>query len=171
MALAAGGVAYMVRAAHGNWRLPRRPVVLTLALLATYAAAVGVGMPVLDNLRPTALVAGALRKHAPHEAQAAIYQLEQWRASLRYYAERPLAPLSTPGDIAAFLDSPAPRYVIIRRRDYQALAAAGVPMHDLFHRHAVLGTRRSGSGLRRQLWGELLIVTNCPPQRAERWLP
>jgi 4-amino-4-deoxy-L-arabinose transferase-like glycosyltransferase len=171
MALAAGGVAYMVRAAHVNWRLPRRPVMLTLALLATYAVAVDVGMPVLDNLRPTALVAGALRRHTPHEAQAGIYQLEQWRASLRYYAERPLAALSTPADIAAFLDSPAPRYVIIRRRDYQGLAAAGVPMHDLFHRHAVIGTRRSGSGLRRQLWGELLIVTNCPPQRAERWLP
>ncbi len=169
--LAAGGTGYLIRAAHLRWQLPRKPVVLTFALLATYAVAVDVGMPALDNLRPTAIVARALRDHTPHEAPTAIYQLEQWRASLRYYGERPLLALSTPAQIAAFLDSPSPRYVIIRRRDYLTLYDAGLPIHDLFHRHAVMGTARSGSGLRRQLWGELLIVTNCPPQRRERWLP
>ena len=169
--LTAGGLAYLVRTAHYHWRLPRRPVAFAVALLATYAVVVDVGLPVLDNVRPTALVADALRRHTPHESAAGIYQLEQWRASLRYYAERPLAPLSTPDDVAAFMADPAPRYVIMRRRDYRALRDAGLPVHDLFHRHAVIGTARSASGLRRQLWGELLIVTNLPPQRASRWVP
>jgi len=171
IALAAGGAGYMIHAAHRHWWLPRTPVVLTLALLATYAVVVEVGVPLLDRLRPTALVARALHDHTPPEAMTGIYQLEQWRASLRYYGERPLKALNTPAEIAAFLDSPSPRYVIIRRRDFRSLREDGLPIHDLFHRHAVMGTARASSGLRRQLWGELLIVTNCPPQRRERWLP
>ena len=59
----------------------------------------------------------------------------------------------------------------MRRRDFRELRASGVVVHDLFHRSAVLGTRRYRAGLRQQLWGELLIVTNAPPKRAGRWLP
>jgi 4-amino-4-deoxy-L-arabinose transferase-like glycosyltransferase len=169
--LAAGGLGYMVRTAHHHWRLPRQPFSMTFALLAMYGVAVDVGLPVLDNVRPTALVGQALHRHTPHEAPAAIYNLEQWRASLRYYGERPLAALSTPAEVAAFMATPSPRYVIMRRRDYRELRDAGIAVHDLFHRHAVIGTARAGSGLRRQLWGELLIVTNLPPQRPGRWLP
>jgi 4-amino-4-deoxy-L-arabinose transferase-like glycosyltransferase len=169
--LTAGGVAYLARTAHFHWRLPRQPLAFTLGLLATYAVAVSVGLPVLENVRPTALVGQALRRHTPRAAPAAIYNLEQWRASLRYYAERPLAALSTPADVAAFMADPSPRYVIMRRRDYRELRAAGIAVHDLFHRHAVIGTARAASGLRRQLWGELVIVTNLPPQRPGRWVP
>jgi 4-amino-4-deoxy-L-arabinose transferase-like glycosyltransferase len=169
--LAAGGIAMLTRSARVGWRLPATPLIPVLTLLATYAVVLHVGMPSLESLRPTALVARALRDHSPHDAPAAIYQLEQWRASLRYYAERPLAALNTPADVAAFLNDPSPRYVIMRRRDFRDLRESGVVVHDLFHRSAVLGTRRYRAGLRQQLWGELLIVTNAPPKRAGRWLP
>jgi 4-amino-4-deoxy-L-arabinose transferase-like glycosyltransferase len=171
IALAVGGIAYMVRTAEMRWQLPQRPIMVTLALITTYAVAVGAGLPVLDEVRPTAVVGRALRDHTPHDAPAAIYDLEQWRASLRYYSERHLEGLHTPAEIAAFLDDPSPRYVIMRRRTYSDLRAAGLGVHDLFHRHAVIGTRAYRAGLRRQLWGELLIVTNVPPQRAGRWVP
>lgn len=170
-ALAAGGIGYLARAAQAQWRLPSRPIILTVSLVATYAVFVEVGYPALDHSRPTALIARALRDHTPHDAPAAIYRLEQWRASLRYYGERPLAGLSTPAEVAAFFNDPSPRYIILRRRDYRELRNAGLPVHDLFYRHAVVGTRRYGAGLRRQLWGELLIVTNASPQRRGRWLP
>ena len=170
-ALAAGGIGYLARAAHVQWRLPANPIILTVALLATYAVFVEIGFPALDHVRPTALVGRALRNHTAPDAPAGIYRLEQWRASLRYYGERPLAALSTPAEVAAFFNDPSPRYIIMRRRDYHELVEAGLPVHDLFHRHAVIGTRRYSAGLRRQLWGELLIVTNAPPQRRGRWLP
>jgi 4-amino-4-deoxy-L-arabinose transferase-like glycosyltransferase len=170
VALTCGGIGYLARAAHMQWCLPRRPVVLSTALVAIYGVLVYVGLPALEQVRPTALVAGALRDHSPHDAPAAIYDLEQWRASLRYYAERPLARLSTPEDVRAFFASGEPRYILMRRRDYHALRDSGIAVYDLFHRHAVVGTRAYRAGLRRQLWGELLIVTNMPPRRA-RWLP
>jgi 4-amino-4-deoxy-L-arabinose transferase-like glycosyltransferase len=169
LALTCGGIAYLVRAANMHWRLPSRPLTLTASLVAIYGVLVYVGLPMLDHVRPTAVVARALRDHSPHEAPAAIYNLEQWRASLRYYAERPLARLSTADDVKAFFDTPEPRYVVMRRHDYRVLRDSGLAVHDLFHRHAVVGTRAYRAGLRRQLWGELLIVTNVPPRRG--WLP
>jgi len=168
--LTAGGVGYLVRAAQTHWCLPSRPFVLTGALVATYGVVVYAGIPTLDRVRPTAVVARALRDHAPHESAAAIYDLEQWRASLRYYSERPLKGLATPAEVKAFLDVPDDRYIIMRRADFRALRTAGYPVHDLFHRSAVLGTARYRAGLRRQLWGELVIVTNVPPLR-RRWMP
>jgi hypothetical protein len=72
--------------------------------------------------------------------------------------------------VRAFFASGEPRYILMRRRDYHALRDSGIAVYDLFHRHAVVGTRAYRAGLRRQLWGELLIVTNMPPRRA-RWLP
>jgi len=171
IALAAGGIGTLVRTAHVRWRLPATPAVLTASLLAIYTVIVAVGLPMLDVVRPTPVVGRALRDHTPRESPAALYGLEQWRASLRYYAERPLAGLATPADVAAFLDTPEPRFVIMRRLDYLALRTAGFKVYDLFHRHAVVGTRRYRAGLRRQVWGELIIVTNEPPRARRRWLP
>jgi len=170
-ALALGGVFMLTQSARLRWRLPPTPLVPVATLLAVYAVFVYSGLPAMESLRPTPIVARALRDHSPHDAPAAIYQLEQWRASLRYYAERPLAALSTPEDVKAFFDVPEPRYIIMRRRDYLALREEGVAVHDLFHRHAVVGTRAYRAGLRRQLWGELLIVTNESSRQRRHWLP
>jgi hypothetical protein len=171
IALTAGGIGYMVRAARARWRLPYRPIVLTLALLAIYAVVVDVGLPMLDHLRPTALVARTLRDHAVPEAPAAIYRLEQWRASLRFYAERPLAGLATPESVREFFDSPNPRYIVMVRRDYRALRNVGFKLHEVFRCRAVVGTTRMRAGLRRQQWDDLVIVTNIPPGQLVRWLP
>ncbi|HEY2434699.1 MAG TPA: glycosyltransferase family 39 protein [Vicinamibacterales bacterium] len=172
VALAAGGVGLLIRAAHSGWRMPARPFALAAGLLAIDAVIVGVGLPTLDHAHPTALVAQKLRDHTPSEAPAAIYQLEQWRASLRYYAERPLTGLSGTGQIRAFFGaSDTPRYAIMVRRDYLALRAAGVRIHEVFRSPAVVGTTRMSGGLRRQQWDDLLVVTNAPRQRFPAWLP
>ncbi len=171
VALTAGGVGYMIRAVNAHWRLPQRPAALCVALLAIYAVVVHAGYPSLDSVRPTAIVARALRNHSPHDAPAAIYNLEQWRASLRYYAERPLARLETPADVAAFFNDPSPRYIVMRRRDYRDMRSAGLTVYDLFHRHCVVGTRSYRAGLRQQLWGELVIVTNVRTPGPGAWLP
>ena len=57
----------------------------------------------------------------------------------------------------------------MRRRDYRAAKATGLPLHEVFRCRAVLGTIKGRAGLRRQQWGELIIVKNGPPQRP--WLP
>jgi 4-amino-4-deoxy-L-arabinose transferase-like glycosyltransferase len=172
IALAAGGAGYMVRAALAGWQLPEKPYVLVGALLAIYAVVVGVGLPMLDHVRPTALVARTLRDNSPHQARAGIYRLEQWRASLRYYAERPLAGLATADDVRAFFDArDVPRYAIMMRRDYRELRAAGIRLHEVFHCRAVVGTTKMTGGLRRQQWDDLIVVTNVPRPIFPGWLP
>jgi 4-amino-4-deoxy-L-arabinose transferase-like glycosyltransferase len=168
IALAAGGTAMLERAARHRGRLPANPVALVTTLVCVYAVIVGIGLPTLEHVRPTALVARTLRDHAPTGAPAAIYRLEQWRASLRYYAERPLAGLSSPQEAAAYLADGRARYIILRRRDYRALRNEGFKLREVFRCRAVVGTERVGGGLRRQQWGELVIVTNAP---RGYWLP
>jgi 4-amino-4-deoxy-L-arabinose transferase-like glycosyltransferase len=168
IALGAGGTAMLERAARFQWRLPPNPIVLVTTLLSVYTIVVAVGLPTLEHVRPTALVARTLRTHAPPDAPAAIYRLEQWRASLRYYAERPLAGLSTSPEVTAFLADAEARYIIMRRRDYRAIRNEGFKLREVFRCRAVVGTRRVGGGLRQQEWGELMIVTNKP---RGYWLP
>jgi len=168
IALAAGGTASLERAARYRWRLAPNPLVLVTTLVCIYTVLVSVGLPTLDRVRPTALVARTLRTHAPPGAPAAIYNLEQWRASLRYYAERPLARLSSQAEVEAFIADGQARYMIMRRRDYRALRNAGLKLREVYRCRAVVGSTRVGGGLRRQQWGELMIVTNHP---RGYWLP
>jgi hypothetical protein len=164
----AGGTAILERSARLHWRLPQHPLVLVTTLLSAYAVLVVVGLPALDHVRPTALVARTLRNHAPPDAPASIYRLEQWRASLRYYAERPLARVSSPEEAAAFIADGRARYIIMTRRDYRGLKNFGLKLREVYRCPAVVGTTRLSSGLRRQQWDDLIIVTNAS---REYWLP
>ena len=149
--------------------MPATPLVPAVTLLALFAIVVTIGFPTLEHTKPTALVARTLQRRALAGAPAGIYRMEQWRASLRYYAQRPLAPLSTPEALAEFVAQKRPAYVLMRRRDYRAARAAGLRLWEVFQCRAVVGTVKGGAGLRRQQWGELIVVKNAPPLRA--WLP
>ena len=169
IALGLGGIAFLTAIAAAGWRVPRTPSVPVVTLLAIYAIVVAVGFPTLENTRPTSRMARALYKRTPPDAPAAIYKLEQWRASLRYYAQRPLAGLSEPDDVQRFVAQDRPVYVIMRRREYLSLRSRGVELREVFFCRAVVGTRKGRFGLRKQEWGTLVVVTN---RRASRgWLP
>lgn len=167
--LTLGGVALLAAIAAAGWRVPTAPVSPVVTLLAVYAIVVMVGYPTLEHTRPTALIARTLRHRTDPAAPAALYNLEQWRASLRYYAARPLAKLSTPEELSAFAASqPRPIYVFMIRRDYRKLRK-GLGLREVFRCRAVVGTTRTRGGLRRQQWDDLIIVTNAPARVA--WLP
>jgi 4-amino-4-deoxy-L-arabinose transferase-like glycosyltransferase len=168
IALGLGGIAFLTAIAAAGWRVPRSPVVPAVTLLAIYAIVVAIGYPTLEHTRPTSRLARALYKRTPPDAPAAIYRLEQWRASLRYYAQRPLAGLSAPEDVERFVAQQRPVYVIMRRGEYQALRSRGVELREVFQSRAVVGTRKGRFGLRKQEWGTLVVVTN---RRARGWLP
>lgn len=169
--LALGGVALLSAVASAGWRVPAKPLVPVVTMLAIYSVVVMVGFPTLEHTRPTALIANTLRHKTAADAPAGIYKLEQWRASLRYYAERPLARLSTPDDLAAFAAQPRPIYVLMVRRDYRSLRQSGLGLREVFRCRAVVGTIRTGSGLRRQRWDDLIIVTNAPRRSPAIWMP
>ncbi|HTM23579.1 MAG TPA: glycosyltransferase family 39 protein [Vicinamibacterales bacterium] len=162
LALLSGGIALMAASARRDWRVPRTALMPVLALLAAYLVTVGVGYPVLEYTRPTALVGRRLHWLAPADAPVALYSLERWRASLRYYLGRPIVSIDTREDLTAFLARERPAFVVLRRHEYLALRAAGFPLHELIRRPAVVGT--TGTGLRRQRWGYIVVASNVPPR-------
>lgn len=160
-----GGMAVLARTARAGWHVPARPAALVATLLAAYCIVVTIGFPTLQRTRPTALVGRTVRQMTTPDMTVGLYRLEKWRASIRYYSERPLARLSTPEDVAALVSSEGPTYFIMVRSDYRDLRERGLRLREVFKCRAVVGTIRSRSGLRRQQWDDVIIVTDIPNRR------
>jgi 4-amino-4-deoxy-L-arabinose transferase-like glycosyltransferase len=169
--LALGGVALLARAARVGWHVPSGPAAVLATMLASYCLIVTIGFPTLQRTRPTALAGRTLRQMTAPDMPAAIYRLEPWRASLRYYAERPLTRLSTPEEVAAFVSPERPVYILMIRRDYRELRQRGLALREVFKCRAVVGTTRIRAGLRRQQWDDLIIVTDAPERRRRLFTP
>jgi len=163
--LAIGGTALLYAASTVGWKMPPTPIAPVLTLLAAYICIVTIGFPALELTRPTALVGKTLQRLTSNDTPVGIYRMEQWRASLRYYAERPVARLSTPEDVVAFISEARPVYLVMLRRDYRELRRRGVELREVFKCRAVVGTTRTRTGLRRQQWDDLIIVTDAPGRR------
>ncbi len=149
LVLAVGGVVILARSSHVGWHVPRVPAAVLATMLATYCLIVTIGFPTLERVRPTALAGRTVRQLTAPDTPIGIYRLEQWRASLRYYSERPLAQLSTAENVAAFI---SPRH-------------RGLRLREVFKCRAVVGTTKTGSGFRRQQWDDLIIVSDGPERR------
>lgn len=156
LAVLVGGTVLWSMMLLGQWRAPRTAIVLVVTLLACYVMGVTVGYPVLEQTRPTALVAKRLRRVAEPDAQIGLYRLERWRASLRYYVARPIVRLETPEDVMAFVSAEKPVYLVLRRNEYESLRRGGAPIREVMRHRAVIGT--TGRGLRRQQWGYLIVA-------------
>lgn len=170
--LVAGGIAALARSARRGWHVPEVPAAVVATLLAAYCVVVTIGFPTLERTRPTALAGRTVRQMTGTDTPIGIYRLEQWRASLRYYSERPLAALAQPEDVESFVSPDHPVYVIMIRRDYRELRERGLRLREVFKCRAVVGTMKSRTGLRRQQWDDLIIVTDAPEhRRAARILP
>jgi hypothetical protein len=161
LALVAGGIVLMTQAALRGWKTPRHATALIAMLLTSYFVVTSVGYPVLEQTRPTALVARRLRRISGPDAPTGLYRLERWRSSLRYYLDRPIERLEQPDEASAFFAQSRPVYVVMLRREYDALVKRGLPIRLVVQQRAVVGT--TGTGLRRQRWGFLVVATNAPP--------
>ena len=126
-------------------------------LLVTYGSVIVIGMPVLERGRPTAAVAENLRSRLVADDQVALYRLEKWRFSLRYYLERPLSRLQHPEDVRGFLSQSSRGYVLMLDEDFTRLRNDGVNLRAISKRPAITGT--TGRGLRKQRWGSLVVAT------------
>lgn len=160
-----GGAAVLARAARVGWDVPSRPAALFATLLAAYCVVVTIGFPTFQRARPTALVGRTVRQMTSPATPIGIYRLENWRASLRYYTERPLTRLSAPEDVEAFVAPEGRVYLIMIRRDYRELRDRGLRLREVFKCRAIVGTTRTRSGLRRQQWDDLIVVTDAPRRR------
>jgi len=167
LALFAGGVGLMFQAERRHWGVPVGTGVLVTTLLVCYATVVVVGFPALEQARPMARVARILARSTPTAAPVALYRLERWRGSLRYYLNRPVKRLEAIDEARAFLQQPEQVYVVMLRRDYVELRNQHIPVYLMTAHRAVVGT--TGRGLRKQRWSFLVVVTNAPRRGSKRF--
>jgi hypothetical protein len=164
LSIFAGGVGLLFQCERRGWHVPAGAGVVATALLVSYATVVWVGFPALERVRPTEAVARVVPQSVSPSVPVAIYKLERWRGSLRYYLDRPVQRIETVEEVRAFLAQPEPVYAVMLRRDYLALRDQNIPVYLVTAHRAVVGT--TGRGIRKQRWGFLVVVTNVPEQGA-----
>jgi 4-amino-4-deoxy-L-arabinose transferase-like glycosyltransferase len=167
VAIFAGGVGLLFQSERLRWRVPAGTGVLVAALLVSYATVDVVGFPALERVRPTRRVARVLARSTSPSSLVALYKLERWRGSLRYYLNRPLQRVDSVDEVQAFLAQPQQVFVVMLRRDYLELREQHIPVYLMTAHRAVVGT--SGRGLRKQRWGFLVVATNVPQRGANRY--
>jgi 4-amino-4-deoxy-L-arabinose transferase-like glycosyltransferase len=166
LALAVSGGWLLVQIYRRGGAPPPTPSTVVTGLLTAYAVVVVVGFPVLEKTRPMAHVARRIVARTHVTDPVAIYRLERWRASLRYYVNRPVTRLKQPNEVREFVAHfPAARVVMLRS-EFETLRDSGVPVEAIYGRRGVVGT--TGRGLRRQRWDLLVIVTSSATARALR---
>jgi 4-amino-4-deoxy-L-arabinose transferase-like glycosyltransferase len=156
IAVTAGAGVCVGRIWRSGWRSPVFPTGVIGTLLVAYASVVVFGYPVLERVRPTSAIGRWISSHQPQSTTVGAFQVDEWEESLRYYSERRLERLDDVNELRAFLSAPGPRAVVTRRRRVLALRQMGVPLKLAYGSDAVFG--RTGKGLRRQLWGRLVVA-------------
>jgi 4-amino-4-deoxy-L-arabinose transferase-like glycosyltransferase len=157
VALAAGGVLLVFELRRRGGGLPASAAVLVGTLIAVYATVVTAGFPVLEQSRPTAPLGRWIAEHSPSNAVVGSYGLEDWQASIRFYADRRVERLETLDGVREFFARQPGGYVLMRGRDYRALRESGLGVREVGELPAIVG--RTGKYLRRQVWGRILVVT------------
>jgi 4-amino-4-deoxy-L-arabinose transferase-like glycosyltransferase len=157
VSLAAGGLVLEATILRRKAVSPMVFGTMLVMLLVIYGSVLAMGLPVLERARPTEAVADSLRPKLSTDDQVALYRLEKWRFSLRYYLERPLGRLQNPTDVRQFLTGEGD-YILMLDEDFARLRKDGLNLRVVSEQPAVTGT--TGQGLRRQKWGALVVVTS-----------
>ena len=157
VSLALGGVGLEATILRRQRVSPALFGAVLVMLLVVYSCVLAIGLPLLERARPTAAIAETLRPKLAVDDQVALYRLEKWRFSLRYYLERPLGRLQEPADVRQFLNNKG-GYILMLDEDFARLRSDGVNLRAVSERPAVTGT--TGRGLRRQKWGALVVATS-----------
>jgi hypothetical protein len=157
LSLAAGGVVLETTILRRRAVSPLVFGAVLVMLLVIYGCVLAIGLPVLERARPTEAVADSLRPTLSADDRVALYRLEKWRFSLRYYLERPLGRLQDPADVREFLTGKG-HYILMLDEDFARLREDGINLRAVSERPAVTGT--TGTGLRRQKWGALIVATS-----------
>jgi 4-amino-4-deoxy-L-arabinose transferase-like glycosyltransferase len=160
IALIVGGTALVAQLRRRDFAPARSFVIVVATLLGVYGSVVLVGFPVLERSRPTAPLARWIAHNARPGTPVAIYRTHDWRASVRYYARRPVTPLENADELRKFLAPSTDAYVVILDRDYDAMREQGVDLECVIERPAIVG--RTGKYFRRQVWGKLIVARRQP---------
>jgi 4-amino-4-deoxy-L-arabinose transferase-like glycosyltransferase len=163
LALVAGGLALAFQIIRRRGLPPASIAVPFATLIAVYAVVVVIGLPILEQSRPTAPLGRWIAEHSPPNSTVGIYRVNDWQASLRYYAGRRIVRLETPEELSEFFDRFPDAYVVMIERDARRLLASGIDVREAVGRPAIVG--RTGRYLRKQVWDRLVVVKRPAPKR------
>lgn len=152
-----GGVALLWQMGRRQWRVPQSSMSLVGTLVIAFAVIVHLGFPLLESSRPTRPLGRWVAAHSARGIAVGSYGLDDWTASIRYYSDRPVERLRTFDDVLRFFEANPTAKALMVYPDYRAMRDAGLDLEAVAARRAIVG--RSGKFLRRQIWGQLVVVT------------
>src|SRR5258706_4653715 len=122
-----------------------------------------IGLPAFEQMKPTRRLARIVATMAGAEDQVAMYRLNRWSSSWRFYVGRHSERLETSDQLRGFLARPGRKYCAMMRRDYDRLTGEGFRLR-IVHREQGLFTTtgralRSGAGAPPD---EFILVTEGP---------
>jgi 4-amino-4-deoxy-L-arabinose transferase-like glycosyltransferase len=160
-AVVAGGAVFLWQLVRAGLRPPAWGLALVVPLLIGYAKVAAVGFPLFAAALPTDEAGRWLMGVTAPGERVGVYRLEKWKASLRYYANRPVAVLEAPMHVRAFYRQYPGAYCLVLERDVARVQqVVDVPLEVVFRQRAIVGTE--GRGLRRQVWGDVVLVRGVP---------
>ena len=145
IALIAAALAMLAQVAQG-WRASAVPFAAVGGLLASYSMVIAIGLPAFEQAKPTRRLATMVATAAGADDHIAMFRLNRWSSSWRFYVGRHSDRLDTPDQLRAFFAKPGRHYCAMLRRDFDQLAREGLRMR-IIHEEAGLFTT-TGRSLR-----------------------
>jgi 4-amino-4-deoxy-L-arabinose transferase-like glycosyltransferase len=138
------------------------PLVTTLGVV--YLTILLGGLPVLKSTRPGANLGLWLKSQVSADSHIIIFNQGRWKASMRYYADHPVQQTTVNDELIAAWRLPTRVYGVMIEPDLHVLRDAGLPYRIVHAEPAVIANL--GRLVRRQIWGQVVVVTNDPPSPA-----
>jgi 4-amino-4-deoxy-L-arabinose transferase-like glycosyltransferase len=159
IALIAAGIAMMGQVAR-RWRPGPIPIAAVAGLLTVYGTVVSVGLPAFEQMKPTKRLARLVAASTAEGDHVAMFRLNRWSSSWRFYVGRHSERLETAADLRMFLAQPGRHYCAMMRHDYDRLLAEGFRLRVIHQEPGLFTTTgralRSGRAARRDAF---IIVT------------
>ena len=143
------------------------PAFPAIGMLTVYGVLLAFGFEAFEQAKPIKDLASWVSLNAPGDATVTTYQLERWRTSWRFYADRPMHTADTPEQLMAVMNRPGTHYAVMLQDELETVrkAAPEQPLRVVRERRGLTNT--SGRGLRRKRedWPTFVVVTNVEDGR------
>src|SRR5262249_60908226 len=125
------------RARRGNWQAPGVTSISLPACVTMYVGIILWVMPALDQRKSVPDGARWVSSHAPNDARVALYRLNRWSNTFRFYVDRHAPHLESVDEARAFFNEPAPFYCVMTGQIFDEFAAQGVPLQAVYEREGM----------------------------------
>jgi len=156
------GAVITARASLGNWPAPPVPWIALAACALMYVGIIVWVMPALEQRKVVPDVARWVSGHAPPDARVALYRLNRWSNTFRFYVDRHAPHIESVDEARAFFNEPAPFYCVMTGQLFDEFTAQGVPLEAVYEREGMWVT--SGRALwRRRLPPTRFVIASRKP--------